>query len=395
MIDLSTVVLGPYASQFLGEYGADVIKIEALDGDSTRRIGPSTEANMGSLFLGVNRNKRSVALDLKHPDGRQALLELIDGADVFLHNMRPQKIERLGFGPDALCARNPRLVYAGLHGFSSRGPYAGRPAYDDVIQGLSGMAALMEMQSGTPRYLPTTVADKVGSLVAVQAVLAALLKRGRTGRGVVIEMPMFETVVTFGLVEHLYGGSFEPPLDRIGYVRALMPHRRPYPTLDGFLCIMPYSDEQWRSFLTLVGDAEALSDARFANISLRTQNIDALYERLGGHIATRKTADWLDLCSQLDIPAAVMNRLDDLQKDPHLQAVGHFQKVHDAAMGTLVFASNPVSFDAWRPVAEVPPRLGENTVAVLREHGFSESRISALLASGAAGAASGDEADKR
>jgi crotonobetainyl-CoA:carnitine CoA-transferase CaiB-like acyl-CoA transferase len=384
VIDISTVVLGPYCTQFLAEYGADVIKIEAPQGDSTRQIGPATEADMASLFLAVNRNKRSVVLDLKHPEGRLALLKLVEHADVFVHNMRPKKLDRLGLSASVITARNPLLVHASLLGFSEKGPYAGRPAYDDVIQGLSGMAALMEMQGGTPRYLPTTLADKVASLIGVQAILAALVERNRSGRGAVVEVPMYESMVSFGLVEHLYGAQFSPPRDRIGYPRVLLPHRRPYATLDGHICVMPYSDRHWRSFLSAVDDQSTLADPRFADIAARTRNIDMLYERLSDHIACRSTAHWIALCRELDIPAERMNRLEDLPEDPHLQAVGHFQQVDDSAMGTLVFPANPVSFDGWKPRPRIPPRLGEHTETVLREQGFSESEIDVLFASGAA-----------
>jgi len=361
------VVLGPYASQLLGEYGAEVIKVEAPNGDSTRRIGPSTEQGMGALFLGVNRNKRSVVLDLKTNDGIETLLALTATADVFMHNMRPEKLEALGLGPEVLRLQNPRLVFAGLVGFSSDGPYAGRPAYDDVIQGLSGLAALMEMQGGTPRYVPTTMADKIGSLFAVQAILAAIVERHHTGLGSTIEVPMFEAVVSFGLVEHMHGAQFDPPLERIGYLRALMPHRKPYQTSDGYLCIMPYSDAHWQDFLHEVGDTGALSDPRFSNISERTRHISALYERLAKHIATRSTEEWLAVCRRLDIPAERMNRLSDLQTDPHLQAVGHFKRVNDPMMGDLVFPANPIRFDRWKPEVRVPPRLGQDTDAVLAE----------------------------
>jgi crotonobetainyl-CoA:carnitine CoA-transferase CaiB-like acyl-CoA transferase len=370
IVDLSTVVLGPYASQLLGEYGAEVIKVEAPGGDSTRRIGPGTEDGMAALFLGVNRNKRGVMLDLKTPRGIEALLALTATADVFMHNMRPEKLEALGLGPAVLRALNPKLVFAALVGFSSDGPYAGRPAYDDVIQGLSGLAALMEMQGGTPRYVPTTMADKIGSLFAVQAILAAIVERHRTGTGATLEVPMFEAVVSFGLVEHMHGAQFDPPLERIGYLRALMPHRKPYPTLDGYLCIMPYSDAHWQGFLREAGDAQALADPRFRDIGGRTRHIGALYERLASHIATRGTEDWLAVCRRLDIPAERMNRLADLQTDPHLLAVGHFKKVHDPGMGSLVFPANPIRFDDWKPQVGVPPRLGQDNDAVMAELGL-------------------------
>jgi crotonobetainyl-CoA:carnitine CoA-transferase CaiB-like acyl-CoA transferase len=322
---------------------------------------------MAALFLGVNRNKRSVVLDLKTPQGRGDLLRLVATADVFMHNMRPAKLDALGLGAEALCATHPQLVFAELVGYGREGPYAGRPAYDDVIQGLSGMAALMEMQGGTPAYIPTTLADKIASLFAVQAILAALVERDRSGQGGRVEVPMFELLVSFGLVEHMQGAHFDPPMGGLGYQRAMMPHRRPCPTQDGYLCIMPYSDAHWRGFLLEVGDDKALVDPRFKDLSSRTRHIDALYERLQGHIAQRSTDEWLDICRRLDIPAERMNRLDDLQRDEHLNATGHFQAVNDARMGRLVFPANPIRFGERRAPLGLPPRLGEHTQEVLAE----------------------------
>ncbi len=254
VVDLTTVVMGPYASQALAEYGAEVIKVEAPGGDSTRHIGPGREPGMAALYLGTNRNKRSVLLDLKSAQGQDDLLAIVAGADVFMHNMRPEKLEALGLGPEVLRAANPRLVFAALTGFGREGPYSGQPAYDDVIQGLSGLAPMMEMQSGTPRYLPTTVADKVGSLVAVGAIMAALVQRQHTGAGATVEVPMFESVVSFGLVEHSQGDLFEPPLAPPGYRRALMPSRRPYATRDGTSASCPTATRTgrrcWRNSAT-------------------------------------------------------------------------------------------------------------------------------------------------
>lgn len=365
VIDLTTVVMGPYASQTLAEYGADVVKIEAPGGDSTRQIGPSREPGMASLFLAVNRNKRSVVLDLKTATGRDDLLALVRGADVFMHNMRPDKLLALGLGVGCLRELNPRLVFAQLTGFSSDGPYAGLPAYDDIIQGLSGLAAMMEKQSGMPRYMPTTLADKVGSLAAVGAIMAALLRRAATGEGATVEVPMFETVVSFGLVEHAQGSLFDPPASDIGYRRAFAADRKPFATVDGHVCVMPYSDAHWQSLLAALEDEEANEDPRFATLAARTANIELLYERLAAHLRNRTSADTLSLCRRLDIPSAPMNRLEDLRRDPHLLAVKHFMPVEDEAMGTLVFPANPVSFDGWKARPQVPPRLGADTESVL------------------------------
>jgi crotonobetainyl-CoA:carnitine CoA-transferase CaiB-like acyl-CoA transferase len=369
ILDLSTVVLGPYASQILAEYGAEVIKIETPDGDSTRRTGPSTEDGMGAIFLGVNRGKKSVVLDLKTPAGRETLLNLVDTADVLMHSIRPQKLAAIGLDPQAVRTRNPKIVYVGLHGFAEDGPYGGMPAYDDIIQGLSGCAGLMERQSGTAQYYPTIAADKTTGLVAAHAILAALFKRERNGEGSFVEVPMLESMVAFNLVEHMYGQHFEPPLAAPGYPRLLNPYRKPFRTLDGYLCAMPYTDQHWKRFFIEAGEPALAEDPRFANISLRTKNIEALYEIADRIIPTRTTAQWLEVCARLEIPASKMNRLEDLPGDEHLVATGFFETIEDPAMGTLRFPGVPVQIDGRRLPVRMAPRLGQHTQEVLASIG--------------------------
>ena len=376
---LSNVVFGPLASQSLADYGADVIKVEPPEGDSTRHTGPSTEVGMSAVFLGSNRNKKSVVIDLKQPAGREALMALVADADVFMHSMRPQKLAALGIDPDTLTALFPRLVYAGLHGFTQGGPYAGRPAYDDVIQGMSGLSALMEQQGGEARYLPTIAADKTCALVAAQAILAALFQRERTGRGCFVEIPMFETMVAFNLVEHLYGRHFEPPLGDAGYPRVLAPWRRPWRTADGHICMMPYTTQHWQRFFTEVGEPALVADPRFADMAARTRHIGELLALAGGFVARETTANWLVTCDRLEIPAAPIGRLDDLPDDPHLVATGFFAKLQDPRMGTLRFPGVPVKFDGVRPPVRMPPRLGEHTRESLAAAGWSDARIDSLM----------------
>ena len=373
VLDLSTVVLGPYASQVLAEYGADVIKIETPEGDSTRRTGPSTEVGMGAIFLGVNRGKRSIVLDLKTAEDQEALLRLVDTADVLMHSIRPQKLQAIGLDPDTLRARNPRLVYVGLHGFVQDAPYGGRPAYDDIIQGMSGCAALMELQTGTPQYFPTIAADKTTGLVAANAILAAIVMRERTGKGSYVEVPMLESMVAFNLVEHFYGQHFEPPLAAAGYPRLLNPWRRPYRTTDGYVCAMPYTDAHWQRFFIEAGAPELATDKRFKDISARTLNIEKLYELAAQIISGRSTQAWLETFSQLEIPASTMNRLEDLQQDEHLRATGFFETIHDPAMGELRFPGVPVKFNHSRPPVAMPPRLGQHTDEILAEIGLSKN----------------------
>jgi crotonobetainyl-CoA:carnitine CoA-transferase CaiB-like acyl-CoA transferase len=382
VIDLTTVAMGPLASQWLGDLGADVIKVEAPGGDSTRQTGPSIEPGMAALFFSTNRNKRSIVLDLKREPERDALLKLIDGADVFMHNIRPQKLAKLGLGPDTLRARNPRLVYAGLHGFGEAGPYGGKPAYDDIIQGLSGCADLMGRQGGEPRYFPTIVADKTTGLIAALAILAALTGRASSGRGSVVEIPMFECMAAFNLVEHLYGYQFEPPIAATGYPRVLSHDRRPFKTLDGYICMMPYTDAHWREFFQEVGADELLADPRFASIAMRTTHIDELYELASSFLVTKSSADWLAACERLGIPAAPILSLEALLSDPHLREVGFFNMLHDPVIGAVRLPGVPVLFDGERPQPTLPPRLGEHGRQILLESGIAAEAADRLLNAG-------------
>jgi len=382
IVDASVVVMGPYASQWLADLGAEVIKVESPEGDSTRYTGPGHEDGMSALFFGVNRNKKSVVIDLKKPEGPAALHQLIATADVFMHSMRPQKLGAVGLDPEALLAKFPKLVFAGLHGFTASGPYGGKPAYDDIIQGLSGSAALMAQQSGVARYFPSIAADKTSGLVAAMAIMAALMKRHTTGVGGMVEVPMFETMVAFNLVENFYGQHFEPPLSAPGYPRVLVDWRRPYRTRDGYVCMMPYTNTHWQKFFQGVGRPELANDARFTSMAARTQHIEALYEITGQIVAEHDTAHWLALCERLEIPAARMNTLADLKTDPHLQATHFFAELDDPAMGALRFPGVPVLFDGERPPVNAVPRLGEHTQEVLAQAGVPADTLAAWLASG-------------
>lgn len=384
ILDMTSVMLGPYATQLLGDYGADVIKIEAPEGDSTRRTGPAVEPGMAATFIGANRSKRSVVLDLKQPAARDALLTLVDQADVLICSIRPQKMAALGLAPEVLRQRNPGLIVVAVHGFGSGGPYAGKPAYDDIIQGLCGLASLSEVGGGEPSYLPTVVADKTCGLFAVQAILTALVARGRHGKGSYVEVPMLEAMVNFTLVEHFYGAHFRPQHSQPGYARLTTPWRRPYATTDGHVCIVPYTDQHWQRFFAEAGRAELMQDERFCTMASRTAHIDALYRELASCVARRSTAQWIEACERLDIPIAPLRRLADLEEDPHLRETGFFISLEDASMGRLVMPDAPLKFDGVGARPTLPPRLGQHTQEVLLGAGLSSEAVDQLLKTGAA-----------
>lgn len=385
VVDLTSVVFGPLATQILGDMGADIIKVEAPEGDTTRYTGPSRSHDMAALFMSMNRNKRSLVLDVKKQGAKDALWKLIESADVFVHSMRPQKIAALGFSPEAVLERNPRIVYAGLHGYLNGGPYSGRPAYDDVIQGQAGIAALMTGVAGEPRYVPLIIADKTCALAASNAITSALLARERTGRGQFVEIPMFETMAFFIFAEHLYGHTFVPPEAPLGYSRLLAPWRRPYRSKDGHICMLAYTDPQWHKFWDTVGKPELQQDPRFVNLAKRSQNIAELYRIAGESLLGKTTAEWLDIFQNLDIPAARIASLDEVFNDPHLSAVGLFQQATHPTEGEIVMTQLPLRFsDTKVSIDRMQPKFGEHSREILREAGYSDSDVRSLFESGCA-----------
>lgn len=270
VLDLTSVVLGPYATRMLGDYGADVIKIESPQGDVMRQTGPMRNANMGHLYLHTNRNKRSVVIDLKHTAGRQVMLTLAARADVLVYNIRPQAMERLALGYEQVKAVNSRIIYVGAFGFSQRGPYAARPAYDDLIQGMAGIPWLARAAGAEiPRYAPMILADRTVGLQLAGAIIAALFYRERSGRGQRVDVPMFEGMLSVVLGEHLGGRTFVPPTAGAGYERSLSPDRRPYRTTDGYICALVYTDKHWRKFFEEIGQPETFQDAGFCSQGAR------------------------------------------------------------------------------------------------------------------------------
>jgi crotonobetainyl-CoA:carnitine CoA-transferase CaiB-like acyl-CoA transferase len=389
VIDMTSVLMGPYATQILGDYGASVIKVESPGGDITRQIGPARNPGMGPVFLNANRSKRSLCLDLKQPAGREVLLRLAKNADVLVYNVRPQAMARLKLDYDSVAAVNPGIVYAGMFGFGQDGPYAAKPAYDDLLQGASGLSHLIARAGdGTPRYVPTAMADRVVGLSAVGAILASLLHRQRTGQGQQVDIPMFETMVGFVLGDHLGGLTFEPPLDQGGYARHLSADRRPYRTSDGFISVIIYNDKQWDSFFAATGREDLRKHPMFADFAARMVNIDAVYAELGRIFETRSTAEWLKLLTEADIPTMPVHDLQGLLQDPHLVKTGFFAAADHPTEGAI--RSMRVAA-TWSDTPAVPerlaPRLGEHSREILTEAGFSAEEIVKLEAEGAAHAA--------
>jgi crotonobetainyl-CoA:carnitine CoA-transferase CaiB-like acyl-CoA transferase len=381
ILDLTTVLMGPYATQILADMGANVIKLESPEGDIVRQIGPGRTPGMGGMFLNANRGKRSIAIDLKHPDGHDALLRLAAKADAIIYNVRPQAMARLGLDYETLFRVNPKIVYVGVFGYGQTGPYASKPAYDDLIQGAATIPTLMaDAGDGTPRYVPVTLADRVVGLMAVNAILGALMHQQKTGIGQRVDIPMFESMTDFVLIDHLGGLTYDPPLDHGGYARLLSRYRRPYQTSDGHLCVLIYNDKQWRSFFEAIGQPEFLKQPRFANHSARTQHIDEIYEEIGRIFLGRTTAEWRELLERADIPVMPMHTLETILNDPHLNAVGFFKTIEHPVEGRIRQMQVPSTWSVTQPEAGGPaPALGEHGRAILTEAGFSADEIEQLV----------------
>ena len=389
VVDLTSVVLGPFATQTLGDMGAEVIKIESPEGDIMRHAAPARTPGMGAVFLNANRNKRSIVLDLKHAAAREVVMRLVEGADVFMHAMRPAAIERLGFGEAEVRAVKSDIVYCAAWGFGIRGPYGGRPAYDDVIQGMSGLADLASVRSGgPPEFAPSIIADKVSGLTAVNAIMMALFHRERTGEGQAIEVPMFETMTAFNLVEHLAGHAFEPPEGPMGYSRAVSKQRRPFRTADGYMAVLPYSTRHWIGFFKAVGRDDLTSDPRVTDPATRIRDIDWLYGLLAEIMATKPTGEWTEILEAADVPSVPVMALEDLPEDRHLAAIGFFPTYEHPSEGTIRTTDVPVRFSRTpgQATRRPAPGLGADTRAILAIAGYSDAEAEALIASGAAGA---------
>jgi len=373
ILDMSSVVLGPFATMIFGDLGAEVTKIEPGKGDLMRYAGKSPTGDLGPIYTNLNRNKASVQLDAKTEQGKAALEEMIKASDVLFTNVRLAGMARLGLDYDAVKAINPSIVYVHCAGFGADGPYGQRQAYDDLIQAASGFAHLSSMRDGSPpAYAPSLVADKTVGLFATYATLAALFHKERSGQGQFVSVPMLESFTFFNMVENLYGETFLPGNGKVAYTRSINANRKPYPTKDGHIALVPYSDSQWEKFFELGGKPGVFEDERFSTYAARTENIGALYGLIEDVSATKTTDEWLELLDEAQIPAMRFNKMIDVLSDPHLEAVGFFQTRTHPDAGEYRSMKHPVTFsETPATIRTAPPRLGADTETVLASLGLA------------------------
>lgn len=385
VLDLTSVLFGPYAAQMLGDWGADVIKVEPLTGDTWRYSGQFRNRGMSGQFMAVNRSKRSLALDLKHPDGKAVLQRLIAKADVLVTNIRPAALARLGFGYEDCHKLNPRLIYAAATGFGQDGPWAARPAFDEIIQASSGFASSMGSDE-EPAFVPSLVGDKICGLAMTGAISAALVHRERTGKGQMVEIPMLETIAAFNSIEMLGGHAFVPPIGPAGYKR--MKERRPVKTKDGWLTMLPYSGDNWCEFFEAVGHPECIEEFAVKDPVLRGQNIDRIYKKMAEIALTRTTAEWEALLLKIDVPHASFAKVTEIAEQPHLKAVDMFVTLNHPTEGEIKQARPSARFsESPAAIQRMAPRLGEHSQAVLKEAGLSDAEIAELVEKKAVGVA--------
>lgn len=368
VIDLTTVGMGPYATQIFADMGAEVIKVEPPEGDIFRHALPTKSPRMGAPFLNFNRNKQSVCLDVKKPEDKEALLGLLKQADVFISNIRPRALRKLGLSYEDLAPLNPRLIYCAAVGFGQDGPYAEKPAFDDIIQAYSGLAFLQGINNPSgPSYVKTLVADKVAGLTLAYAIPMALYERERSGLGQAIEVPMFEALVSFTLIEHLSGETYIPAISGMGYERILASNRKPYRTLDGHISILPYTDEHWRRFFGMAGRPDLTDNPDYATTTARNRNYDALYGELIEIVAKKSTDEWIRLLDEFDIPVARVNSLEDILADPHLSEVGFFKTVDHPTEGAMRVTDIPVKMSRTPGgIRRLAPVLGSDNSTITK-----------------------------
>jgi len=357
IVDMTSVIFGPYATQTLADCGADVIKVESPTGDQFRNAGkPAHTRGMGACHMTLNRGKRSIVLDLKTEEDRAVMRDLLATADVFIHNVRAHAIAKLGFDYGAVREIAPDIVYAHCTGFGSDGPYAPLQAYDDVIQAASGMTSMAPRADNNPapRFVPAAIADKVSGLHAAYAVLAAVIHQIRTGEGQYVEVPMFESFTHFSLEEHLYGATFDPPVESIVYTRQAEPTRQPFPTADGHVAIVPYSDADWGQLFTVLGDPELVEQEPYDTPVGRFHNQPAMFVRIAELTPAKTSDEWTELLNEVRIPCMPCRDVADIFEDPHLKATGFFKRREHPTEGGYIEMQPPVRFSA-RPDADIRP----------------------------------------
>ena len=380
IIDLTSIIMGPFTTQLLGDLGADIIKVEDANGDMTRSIGIQKSPKMASMYLGVNRNKRSIVLDLKKNISKKVLWKLIETSDVFIHNMRPKKISNLGFSPIKVKKKNKKIIFVGLYGYGKSGTYSGQPAFDDIIQGQSGLASLHASEKEKPYFVPSVIADKTIGMLASTSLLAAYIKALKTGEGSCIEIAMLEGMTSYVLIEHQYGEIFFPRKGTSGYPRLLSENRKPYKTKDGYICILPYTNKQWLNFFDIINKKNFKTDKRFSNIEARSRAINFLYKLIENNVKNKTNKQLCKLLKKNDIPHGVVNTLSSLKKDKHLKKVNFFRKVKHPSEGNLLIPDTGIKINNKSlPIRKHQPNLGENGKQILKEIGYGETEIKKIL----------------
>ncbi|HYC66574.1 MAG TPA: CoA transferase [Reyranellaceae bacterium] len=386
VVDLTTVVVGPICTRTLADYGADVIKVEAPGGDLLRTMAEgSRNPGMSGKFINFNRNKRSIGLDLKKPEGHAALIRLIERADVFVTNARPEGMARAGLDYASLAEKNPRLIHCQMLAFGRCGRYFNRPAYDPVVQSLSGVAGTIARATGEPRFVPMVMSDHTSGLIAAQCIGFALYRREKTGKGEAIDVPMLENMASFVSSEHLGAATFDPPVGPTGDGRLLSPNYRPVPTKDGYVTVRPNTNAQAFAFFDAIGRPELKTDPRFDSAASRTRNAAAYFEIQATCLGGKTTDEWVELFDKLDVPAARYNTIDELMTDPHLKDVGFYKEETHPSEGKIRRTKIANVFSGGARQTEThAPKYGEHTREILAEVGYGVAEIDQMLAAKAA-----------
>jgi len=366
VLDLSQVVMGPYCTMLLGDMGADIIKIEKPSGDITRYVGPHRNKGMGSNFLNLNRNKRSLVLDLKDEEEKQILLDMVKDSDVIIHSFRKKTMESLGLSYESISKENKSIIYCGMYGYSQEGAYGSYPAYDDIIQAGSGVASAQNEMTGEPQYVASLLADKTTGLIGLSAILSALIYKERTGVGQEVEVPMYESMVSYSMIEHMYGETFSPPKGNAFYSRAVSPYKKPYKTRDSYLGVLVYTDKQWDNFLKISNNKHLLEDEKFKDMNTRSRNTDYVYQYVEEIMSKKNNSEWIELFTKYDIPFMPINGPKDLLEDEHLKSINFFSKVEHPTEGEIKNVKFPVNFSKTpAKLSRLAPNLGEHNEEIL------------------------------